>query len=267
MLCADAGMLDQVLMNLVLNARDAMPDGGELVISTSRADLSSADRARFPGARPGPHVCVQVSDTGCGIAPAIMPLIFEPFFTTKAPGKGTGLGLATVFGIVEQHGGALHVDSALGRGTKISVYFPAADGSVQSDGQATVSAPRGGAESVLVVEDEEPVRKIAQRVLEANGYRVRVAATGVQALTICEQEGETFDLVITDMVMPGGVSGRELAERLTSARPALRVIYMSGYPGDVAAASVPLRAGFNFLPKPFDPVKLLSCVRARLEGE
>jgi PAS domain S-box-containing protein len=272
---ADAGMLDQVIMNLVVNARDAMPEGGRLTIETSRAALSTDDLLRFPGARRGPHIAVSVADTGCGIPAQDLAHIFEPFFTTKEPGKGTGLGLATVFGIVEQHGGALRVASEARRGTVVMALLPADDGveiAVPPFGVPPSSAPpfeqtpRGGTESVLLVEDEEPVRNLAHRLLAARGYRVTAASSGSEALRLCEDANETFDLVVTDMVMPGGVSGRELIQSLTGRRPGLKAIFMSGYAGDVAGEGLDLRDGFNFLQKPFEPHELLACVRARLDG-
>jgi PAS domain S-box-containing protein len=268
---ADAGMLDQVLMNLVVNARDAMPDGGRLVVSTAPAELSADDRRRFPDARAGAHVEVRVTDTGCGIPAELMAHIFEPFFTTKQSGQGTGLGLATVFGIVEQHGGALRVTSEPGGGTTVAVLLPASDGDADL---ADVAAsreprpePRGGSESILLVEDEEAVRRLTQRTLEQRGYSVRIANTGAEALRLWQDGQSGFDLVLTDMVMPGGVSGRELAERLCEQRPGLKVIYMSGYAGDVAGPGIQLREGWNFLQKPFGSSSLLECVRARLDGE
>jgi CheY-like chemotaxis protein len=259
-------MLDQVLMNLAVNARDAMPDGGDLVIETLASTITADDCSRFPEARTGPNVSVRVSDTGCGMAPELLERIFEPFFTTKDIGKGTGLGLATVFGIVKQHGGALRVTSEVGRGTTFVVLLPAADSTALAQaGDEALRAPRGGTESILLVEDNEPVRRLAQRFLEMRGYRVRVANTGAEALRLWEQGLDTFDLLMTDIVMPGGISGQKLAERLTAVRPALKVIYMSGYAGDVAGHILDLREGVNFLQKPFDPPGLLACVRARLD--
>jgi PAS domain S-box-containing protein len=264
---ADAGMLDQVVMNLVVNARDAMPEGGELTIETSEARVEAEELVRFPDARSGPHVCVRVTDSGGGIPPETLAHIFEPFFTTKAPGKGTGLGLATVFGIIKQHGGAVRVTSEVGRGTTFAILIPATPdvGLAAQESKATLP-PRGGSESILLVEDDEPVRRLAQRLLEVRGYRVRVARTGVEALQMWEEGDDAFDLVMTDIIMPGGVSGRDLAERLIALRPGLKVIYMSGYAGEVAGRGVHLHEGINFLQKPFGPTSLLECVRTRLDS-
>jgi CheY-like chemotaxis protein len=221
----------------------------------------------FADARPGPHVCLRVRDTGCGIAPENLAHIFEPFFTTKEPGKGTGLGLATVFGIVKQHAGTLRVVSEIGRGTTFEVLLPVADegGPVESAGSAACR-PRGGTESILLVEDEGPVRRLIERVLAMHGYRVRVVTTGAEALKQWNDRPVPVDLVVTDIIMPGGVSGRDLAERLRAQRPGLRVIYMSGYTGDVAGRDLRLHEGVNFLQKPFGPTALLDCVRASLDA-
>jgi PAS domain S-box-containing protein len=263
---ADAGMLDQMLMNLAVNARDAMPDGGQLVIETFAAVVSEEERARFPAARLGPHVGVRVADTGVGIAPETMAHVFEPFFTTKGPGEGTGLGLATVLGIVEQHSGAVRVTSEPGRGAEFTVLLPTCDerAEVEPGHEPMVTAHRG-TESILLVEDEEPVRRLTRRLLEARGYRVRSAGTGAEALRIWEEQQGAFDLVVTDMVMPGGISGRDLAERLGARRPGLKVIFLSGYAGDVVNPGMELRQGLNFLQKPFGATTLIQCVRARLD--
>jgi signal transduction histidine kinase/CheY-like chemotaxis protein len=262
---ADAAMLDQVLMNLVVNARDAMPEGGQLVIETSEATIANADLDQFPDARPGRHVSLRVTDTGHGISHENLARIFEPFFTTKEQGKNTGLGLATVFGIVKQHRGALTVTSDVGQGTTFVILLPAIEGDVVSRKQ-DAAEPRGGTESILLVEDEESVRRLVQHLLEMHGYRVQAASSGVEALHRMEQRLDEFDLVITDIVMPGGVSGWMLAERLLQTRPRLKVIYMSGYMGDTANRRVNLRDGVNFLQKPFGRIPLLKCVRACLDG-
>jgi signal transduction histidine kinase len=262
---ADAGMLDQVLMNLVLNARDAMPEGGQLIIETSEAKITTGDLRQFPDARPGRHVSLRVTDTGCGISQENLTHIFEPFFTTKEHGKGTGLGLATVFGIVKQHRGALTVTSNVGHGTTFVILLPANEGDVVSITK-NAAEPRGGTESILLIEDEESVRRLVQHLLEVHGYRVQVASTGAEALHRMEHRLDDFDLVITDIVMPGGVSGWILADRLRRVRPRLKVIYMSGYMGDIANRNVSLIDGVNFLQKPFGRIPLLECVRACLDG-
>ena len=254
---ADAGMLDQVVMNLVVNARDAMPGGGALAIATALAWVT--DRSDLS---PGLYSTLTVRDTGTGIAAEHLPRIFEPFFTTKEHGKGTGLGLSTVFGIVRQHGGAVGVSSELGRGTTITVYLPAGTPGEPVHEAAAQAAPRGGSEHILLVEDEEPVRALVQQVLESQGYQVRVVSTGADALAI---GGTGFDLLLTDMIMPGGISGRELAERMHETVPHLRVIYMSGHTRELTGQGLELREGVNFLQKPFGPMPLLACVRAQLD--
>ncbi len=265
---ADAGMLEQMLMNLAVNARDAMPGGGQLMIETFAAVVSEEERARFPSARLGRHVGVRVTDTGVGISPETMAHVFEPFFTTKGPGEGTGLGLATVLGIVEQHGGALRVESEPAAGAEFTVLLPACDegAAVEPGHEPTVALP-GGTESILLVEDEEPVRRLTQRLLESRGYRVRSAGAGVEALRVWDEQQGAFELVVTDMVMPGGITGRELAEQLGARRPGLKVIFLSGYAGDEVSPGVELRQGFNFLQKPFGATALLQCVRMRLDSE
>jgi PAS domain S-box-containing protein len=264
---ADAAMLDQVLMNLAVNARDAMPEGGRLVIETAPGALSQQDRLRFPEARPGSYACVRVTDTGCGIAPAAMEHVFEPFFTTKEQGKGTGLGLATVLGIVEQHGGVVRVASEPGRGAAFSILLPVTE---REDDRApareTAAPPRGGTESILLVEDETPVRTLTQRLLESRGYKVQSAATGAEAWDIWRASPDAFALVLTDVVMPGGLSGRDLAQRMRAARADVKIVLMSGYPGDVAGQGLPFKEGFAFLQKPFGATGLLACLRARLDG-
>lgn len=261
---ADPGMLDQLLMNLAVNARDAMSAGGKLLLATSRRNLLDRDR-RFPDAMPGEYVCLRVTDTGTGIQSQILPHIFEPFFTTKEPGKGTGLGLSTVFGIVQQHGGAIAVESKLGLGTSFTILLPASHAhDVAPRDAVTEREPRGGNEAILLVEDEDAVRELVQRLLEIRGYAVHVVSSGVEALTAWSER--RFDLVITDIIMPGGVSGPELVTQLRAGEPKLKVIYMSGYTGDVAGAGVALQEGVNFLQKPFGPRPLLECVRARLDS-
>ena len=256
---ADAGMLDQVLMNLVVNARDAMPQGGKLVLSTS---IEWVAEDQVPELAPGPYSALRVRDTGIGIPNENLARIFDPFFTTKELGKGTGLGLATTFGIVKQHGGAISIVSEVGEGATFTVYLPASRESALRAPPAPEAMPRGGTESILVVEDEEPVRKLVQQVLKLHGYRVEVVGTGADALL----RGRDFDLVLTDMIMPGGISGRDLATRLRTTKPELRFVYMSGYTRELADHADELREGTNFLRKPFGPTQLLSCVRTCLDA-
>ncbi len=264
---ADAGMLDQVLMNLVVNARDAMPTGGRLTIETSSRRLTAEPGRALPEALPGRYSCVTVTDTGPGIAQQHLARIFEPFYTTKDPGKGTGLGLATAFGIVKQHGGWLTVDSVEGWGATFQVLLPSApeDESVAPDLPARATE-RGGGETILVVEDEATVRRLTRRVLESAGYRVLEAPDAVEALRLWDNHPGTIDLLMTDIVMPGGIDGRELADRLSLRRPGLRVILTSGYSADMAGRELSLRPGHAFLQKPASPRDLLDSVRRCLDG-
>ena len=264
---ADASMLDQVLMNLVVNARDAMPRGGKLTISTSVLVLDEEDRRAMPDLEPGAYARIRVLDTGMGIPPELLPKVFDPFFTTKEVGKGTGLGLATVFGIVKQHAGAIAVTSEIGRGTTFSLLLPAARDTVHHVEEPAVAPElERGTESVVVVEDEPAVRSLIKDVLEANGYRVRLLGSGVEALAWIARTTETFDLLLTDMSMPGGVSGRDLAAHVQAVRPAVRVLYTSGFMDDAVAREARMQTGVTFLQKPFTPVTLLACVRACLDA-
>ena len=264
---ADAGMLDQVLMNLTVNARDAMPQGGTLTIATARRVLTPDQPRPDPEVAPGTYLTLMVSDTGAGIAPEILPRIFEPFFTTKAAGKGTGLGLATVFGIVKQHRGWIEVQSELGRGTSVQIHLPiCAAVQVEEPDEADFSLPRGGTETILVAEDEAPVRRLIRSLLERCGYRVLEAANGVEALEIWQHHHSEVALLLTDMVMPAGITGQQLARRLQGDNPALKVIFTTGYSPEIAGRSIDLRSGENFLQKPFAPTLLLETVRQCLDA-
>jgi PAS domain S-box-containing protein len=264
---ADSGMLDQVLLNLVVNARDAMPDGGRIVIATSRKDVTADEAASIDGASAGRHICLRVTDSGTGIAPENLSRIFDPFFTTKETGKGTGLGLATVFGIVRQHGGWVTVESEPGKGTSFQVMLPAADMVTAPRAEAAEAAPRTGSETILLVEDEVSVRVITRALLERQGYQVLEAANGIEALQVWEQRKGPVSLLFTDIVMPEGVSGRELAARLQAGDSRLRVIFTSGYSGDVAGRELSLREGQNFLQKPYSRQRLLDTVRRCLDSQ
>lgn len=265
---ADASMLDQVLMNLAVNARDAMPGGGKLLIETAEAEFSDTERPYLQAAKPGRFVLLAVSDTGSGIPRDILPKIFDPFFTTKDVGKGTGLGLATVFGIVEQHGGWIHAYSEEGRGSIFRVYLPAH----QFDAEASpVSAQRGvapeGSETILLVEDEDSIRKLLTRYLERLGYEALSAANGAAALEIYRERKSDIRLVMTDIVMPGGMSGVELAAQITKERTDLPIIFTSGYSEMSAGGDAPLKEGLNFLAKPYDLPQVAELVRQRLDGD
>jgi PAS domain S-box-containing protein len=264
---ADPGMLDQVLMNLAVNARDAMPRGGRLCIETGELSLDAAAARLHPDVAPGRYVWLRVSDTGTGIAPEHLPHIFEPFYTTKGPGKGTGLGLATVFGIVQQHRGWIDVHSEPGRGTTFQVHLPARASPPPGAEPAGPGARLpGGTETILLVEDEPAVRELTKAVLQQAGYHVLTAEHGPAALSVWQVQRDGIALLVTDLVMPGGWSGRELAQRLRADKPALRVIYISGYSADVAGTELTPARGELFLPKPFNVETLLRSVRQCLDA-
>ncbi len=264
---ADRGMVEQIVLNLAVNARDAMPEGGPVLIRSASVSFSSEDVRRNPAIRAGHFACLSVTDRGCGIAPEIMPRLFEPFFTTKEVGKGTGLGLATVYGIVRQHEGWIEVDSACGRGTTFKVFLPESVRPVETPvvQPEQPRAIRGGGETILVVEDEPALRYVAQIVLQQQGYRVYMAGSGVDALQDWPAYAAEVDLLLTDMVMPGGVSGRGLARLLQAEKPELKVIYTSGYSLELSDADGVLEEGLNFLPKPYTAVKLAAIVRGCLD--
>jgi signal transduction histidine kinase/ActR/RegA family two-component response regulator len=261
---ADRGQIEQVIMNLAVNARDSMPQGGRLILETANVDLDDEYVRRHVGARPGPHVMLAVSDTGAGIPREIQGHIFEPFFTTKEQGKGTGLGLATVYGIVKQSGGYIEVDSEPGRGTTFRIYLPRVDAASPADRPPRPAPVAGGTETILLVEDEEGVRELARDILRASGYTVLEARNGAEALLLCERHQGPLHLLLTDVVMPR-MSGRELAERLAPLRPDLRVLYMSGYTDDAVIRHGVLGAGTAFLQKPFTPAGLVQSVRDTLD--
>ena len=264
---ADPGMLDQVLLNLVINARDAMPDGGLLTIETGEKTFTEEEARAVPETTPGRCVFLRVTDTGSGIAPENLSHIFEPFFTTKEPGKGTGLGLATVFGIIKQHGGSIVVESEPGRGATFQIFLPATEEVMEpADEVLAKPKPRGGTETILLVDDEQDVRMLMRIVLEKNGYHVLEAAHGVEALRIWEQHSGPIHLLLTDIVMPEGIGGRELAARLLQRNPRLRVIFISGYSADIAGRELVLQEGQNFLQKPCPSDHILETVRKSLDG-
>ena len=265
---ADAGMMDQVLMNLAINSRDAMPQGGRLVIETSVAEFDEVAVLQSSQVRLGSFVCLSVSDTGCGIPAENMQRIFEPFFTTKGVGKGTGLGLATVFGIVQQHQGWIHVYSEFGHGTTFRIYLPwLSKMNAQIIAQKMMVEPMlGGTETILLVEDDAFLRGSVCKALSQLGYRLFEAGNGAEALAMWQKHRAEIHLVLTDLVMPGGMNGKELAERLLKGNPKLKVIYASGYSAEVAAKNFPLEEGVNFLAKPFQTFRLAQTVRKNLDA-
>ncbi|GMU91819.1 MAG: hypothetical protein AMXMBFR4_08770 [Candidatus Hydrogenedentota bacterium] len=262
----DPSQLEQVILNLAINARDAMPAGGKLTIETANVQLDEDYARRHVGVQPGPYVMLAVSDTGHGMDQETLSRIFEPFFTTKEEGRGTGLGLSTVYGIVKQGGGHIGVYSETGRGTVFKVYFPVlGPDAVEIDMADSVSpASVGGVETVLVAEDDTLVRELAKRVLCAAGYTVFDARTGEGALRVCDLYKGTIQLVLADVVMPS-ISGLELAKRLRQTRPDTRILFMSGYTGKGVLAQGPLSSNVPFLQKPFTPDALLRAVRRAID--
>jgi two-component system cell cycle sensor histidine kinase/response regulator CckA len=265
----DPGQMEQIIMNLVVNARDAMPSGGGLTIETADVLLSDRDAAELPGLHAGPHVMLAVSDTGVGMDQATQARIFEPFFTTKEIGRGTGLGLSIVFGIVRQSGGAISVRSQPGNGTAFTAYFPVTDGAAihQSGAAEAVPEPRTlrGSETILVVEDEERVRVLVRTILRKYGYKVLEAQSGGDALIVCEQHEPSIDLLLADVVL-ARMNGPQLAARLVTTRPDMKVLYMSGNTGSAMLQRATRASGAGFLQKPITPETLIRHVREALRS-
>ena len=263
---ADQAQLEQVLVNLIVNARDAMPKGGTLTIETAQVELTRSPVYHLTPLPPGPYVRLAVSDTGCGMDRKTQSHIFEPFFTTKGEGKGSGLGLSTVFGIVTQCGGAIDVTSRVGHGTRFDLYFP----SVESDILTTVPTqplgqPQRGTETILLVEDEPSVRTLVRDELRKLGYRVLEAKNGVEACLLATQQAGSLHLLLTDVVMPG-MGGRELAQHLSVIKPDLRTLFISGYMDDVGIMAGQEEGTSSFLQKPFTPEVLARAVRSLLDA-
>ncbi|MGV3754502.1 MAG: PAS domain S-box protein [Verrucomicrobiota bacterium] len=263
---ADSSMVEQVILNLAVNARDAMPKGGLLRISTDAVTIDAMYCRQKPQASVGEHVCLSVSDTGCGIAPENLVLIFEPFFTTKEFGKGTGLGLATVYGIIKQHQGWVEVDSIVGKGTTFRLYLPVVETpTLISSKPAAQPVEKKGSETILVVEDDSMVRRMLETLLSMGGYQILSAASGGEALQVWKTNHAKVKLLLTDMVMPGGISGKELAETLRQERPELRVLISSGYSSELVSGGEALPPKTWFLAKPYTPKELMEKVRVALD--
>jgi PAS domain S-box-containing protein len=265
---ADTGMIEQVILNLVVNARDAMPRGGQLRVATEQLRLDEAHARTHPEARAGEFVCLLVSDTGVGIAPEVLPRIFEPFFTTKEVGKGTGLGLATVYGVVQQHQGWIEVSSQVGKGSTFKIVLPAIPPPAQPPAASAASAGvPGGTETILLVEDEHGVRMATRRVLESKGYKIREAANAREALAVWQSHAGEIALLLTDIIMPEEMTGRDLAAQLWRQRPGLRVIFMSGYSAEVIGKNAEFiqRTKSHFVQKPCSSRILLETVRRCLD--
>ena len=263
---ADPGQIEQVIMNLVVNARDAMPKGGVLTIETNNIDLTRDDTSARPAVKPGPYVMLAVSDNGIGMDEATRARLFEPFFTTKGQGHGTGLGLSTVFGIMRQSGGNIDVYSEPRNGTSVKVFLPRVDQPATTEPAQPAAAAARGSETILLVEDEEMVRKLVLETLQMEGYHLLEASGPEQARQIVGRHSGPIDLMITDVVMPKE-SGRELAEKLLRRRPQMKVLYMSGYTDNAVVNSGVLGSEMNFLQKPFTPTALTRKVREVLEGQ
>ena len=266
---ADTGMLEQVVMNLAVNSRDAMPKGGKLIITTAAVEIDEHYVRQRPDARPGPYVRLSVTDSGTGMDRKTLERIFEPFFSTKAVGKGTGLGLATVYGIVKQHKGWIEVKSEIGAGTTFEVYIPAAQTVAEAAAERApepASAACGGNETILLVEDEPILRQWVSEILKVLGYRIVEAGNGVEALKVWDEQLGKIDLLLTDMVMPEGLTGRDLARQLKSRQPGLKVIYTSGYSEEILSNEAELRDA-PFLAKPYHAPQLTKLVRELLDAK
>ena len=263
---ADPGQVEQILLNLAVNARDAMPSGGQLIIDTGVLRVAEHDDTAGADLRPGEYVRLRVGDSGSGMPPDVLERAFEPFFTTKRSGEGTGLGLATVYGIVTQAGGDVSLASEEGVGSTVTVLLPVADAATPAAAAAPPEPPtQGHGETLLVAEDEAPLRDVVGRILCGAGYRVLSADGGAQALELAERHEGRIDLLVSDVVMPG-MLGKDLAERLVAVRPDTRVLYMSGYAQPVLASAGTLDPGVVLLEKPFTAADLLRAVRHRLDG-
>lgn len=265
---ADPGMMEQIILNLAVNARDAMPKGGQLTIRADEMEIGKEYCFDHSQARPGQFVCISVSDAGSGIPAEILPHLFEPFFTTKEPGKGTGMGLATVYGIVQQHEGWIEVESKVGSGTNFKIFLPSkTTATAATNGFQYNIKITGGSETILLVEDEENVRHLAGKVLHGYGYRVYEAGSGSEALSVWNANAQNIDMLLTDVILPGNMSGCDLAKNLQMKEQRLKVAFTTGYGVDMLNADCPLHEGVNFLPKPYSPETLARLVRHCLDEQ
>jgi signal transduction histidine kinase/CheY-like chemotaxis protein len=264
-IAADTGMIEQIVMNLVVNARDAMPKGGKLFIETSSVEIGFAQVRQNPDARPGKFVCMAVRDTGCGIERKNLQRIFEPFFTTKDIGKGTGLGLATVYGIVKQHLGWIEVESEVGVGTTFKIFLPVVQGNVTGTPASSKSEiVNGGRETILVVEDETSLLELVRNILQRYQYRVLTATSGAEALRVWDENKGGIDLLLTDIIMPGGIIGNDLAAELKKRKSTLKVIFTTGYSSELVGRDLG-HGETNFLPKPYQPHQVARIIREALD--
>ncbi len=264
---ADPSQMEQVILNLVINARDAMPKGGLLTISTERLELDEGGALALPGLQPGPHAILELKDTGQGMSTNTLAHLFEPFFTTKEVGRGTGLGLSTVYGIVKQSGGEVRADSEIGKGSTFTVFLPLTNHPFESaEWRRPERSEQAGTETILVAEDEAALRESICKLLRMRGYRVLEAADGDEGVNVSESFGETIHLLVTDIVMPK-LGGRDLAEQVQTSRPGIKVLYISGYADDALALYGVLDEGHQYLEKPFDAHTLALRVRALLDGK
>jgi signal transduction histidine kinase/DNA-binding response OmpR family regulator len=266
-IAADTSMIEQIIMNLMVNSRDAMPKGGKLLIETSAVEIAENHVRQNPEARAGGFICLTVTDTGCGMERKVLQRIFEPFFTTKEAGKGTGIGLATVYGIVKQHHGWVEVESEVGTGTTFKIFLPVAHDAAPA---APAAAPKsetvnGGEETILVVEDEIGLLELVRKVLESHHYHILIASSGAEALRVWDEHAGRIDLLLTDMIMPGGMTGRDLAAEFKKRKPGLNVIFTSGYSAELTGKDIG-QHGTNFLQKPYQPQQVARMIRDALDA-